>query len=126
MVDTSFFIDLRRQRDPGAIQIWTEITAGMRTASISPIVIYELWVGGRLNREEEAFYSACFSLIEEAPLLGGAAMVAGEWMRRFPDRSESLIRDALIAASALGRGEPVLTRNVRDFTLFPDVRVETY
>jgi predicted nucleic acid-binding protein len=53
-------------------------------------------------------------------------MQAGEWLRLVGERSEPLFRDALIAATALERTETVLTRNVRDFSLFSGVEVETY
>jgi predicted nucleic acid-binding protein len=79
-----------------------------------------------MDRDEEAFYRARFTLIEEVPLRASTAMRAGVWLRTVPERTEPLLRDALIAARALERGEPVLTRNVRDFGLFPDVHVETY
>jgi tRNA(fMet)-specific endonuclease VapC len=126
MLDTAFFIDLRSQRHQGAAQAWGEIAAGNSSAAISPIAIYELWVGSRMDRDEEAFYRACFLLLEEAPLPGTVAMQAGTWMRSERDRPEWLFRDALIAASALERDEAVLTRNVRDFARFPGVRVESY
>jgi predicted nucleic acid-binding protein len=126
MLDTSFFIDLRSRRDPGAVAVWSEIVAGRLTAAVSAIAIYELWVGSRISREEEAFYQACLAFLEEAPLLGSAAMTAGAWLRLARERTEPLFRDALIAATALERSERVLTRNVRDFSLFPAVEVETY
>jgi predicted nucleic acid-binding protein len=126
MLDTAFFIDLRSRRNPGASAVWEDIVSGRLSAAVSPIVIFELWVGSRLSREEEAFYRACFRFLEEAPLLGSAAMQAGEWLRLVGERSEPLFRDALIAATALERTETVLTRNVRDFSLFSGVEVETY
>ena len=125
MIDTAFFIDLRR-REPGAVEVWADIVSRRVTAATSPIVLYELWVGTRLSREEEAFYRACMTFLEDAPLLSSAAIRAGAWLRLVGNRTEALFRDALIAATALERSEPVLTRNVRDFSMFPDVRVETY
>ena len=124
MLDTSFFIDLRSRRDPGAVAFWAQV--GSLSAATSPIVLYELWVGSGMSREEEAFYRACMAFLDEAPLRNSAAITAGIWLRLVGDRSEPLLRDALIGATAVERSERVLTRNGWDFSQFPDFRVETY
>ena len=126
MLDTTFFIDLRRQTHPGARALWQEILAGNITAAISPIAIYELWVGGGISRDEETFYESCFQFLEHVPLTSTVARLAGVWLRGLGDRTEPLFRDALIAAAAVELREKVFTRNVRDFTLFPCVQVESY
>jgi len=126
ILDTTFFIDLRSQKHQGAMALWQEIQAGTKTAAVSPITIYELWVGSTIGRTEEAFYEACFSFLEETNLSSSSARMAGVWLRTRGDRTEALFRDALIAATAVERGEPVFTTNVRDFSSFAGVRVETY
>jgi toxin FitB len=50
------------------------------------------------------------------------AMVASmfrEWARLMAKRSDRLLEDAMIAATARVRGLVVVTRNVRDFETFP-------
>lgn len=126
ILDTSFFIDIRRGRDNEAARLWDAIMGGTRTAAFSAVTAYELWVGTRFTREEEILFESMFTILEAVPISITAAKLAGMWLRNVPDRSEALSRDALIAASALERGEAVITRNVDDFSFFPGVRVESY
>lgn len=71
---------------------------------------------GGITHDEEVFYSSSFSFLEEVPLTTETAQQAAIWLRGLPGAfPESLARDALIAAAAMERGEPVYTRNVRDF-----------
>lgn len=118
LFDTTFFIDLRRGRSAGAVDFWERLQTGETTGSYSPITVYELWVGQRFDREEEVFYESILALLEEVPLTSAAAKVAASWLRLMSGVSESLIRDALIAATAAGRGERVCTLNSRDFAQF--------
>ena len=118
LLDTTFFIDLHRGH-LGAHRVWDKIEAGNLTASFSTITAFELWLGEHVSRAEELFYLALFNLLEEATLTVSAAVRAALWLRSFPENlSERFIRDALIAASALERGEVVYTQNVRDFQRF--------
>jgi len=126
ILDTPFFIDVRRGQDREADEVWDAIVGGARTGAFSAVTAYELWVGQRFSREEEILYESMFLMLEGVPISISAAKQAGSWLRSFPDRSEALSRDALIAASAVERGEAVITRNVSDFSLFPGVEVETY
>jgi predicted nucleic acid-binding protein len=121
--DTDFFIDLHRGNVEAAT-VWQRVQDGTLTASVSPITAYELWVGAGLNREEETFYRATFSFLEEAVLTSSAAMEAGVWLRG-RERQETLVRDSFSAATAFERGERVITANLRDFRQFP-IEVEAY
>jgi predicted nucleic acid-binding protein len=125
LLDTTFFIDLRRGRNEGALSLWQSLQSGSASGAYSPITVFELWVGQRFNREEEVFYESVLSFLEEAPLTSGAAKSAALWLRQIGSASEALIRDALIAATASERDEPVRTLNQRDFGRFP-VTVHTY
>lgn len=126
LLDTTLFIDLRRSNDAGARALWERIEDGDLLGAYSPLTVYELWVGQRFDRAEEVFYESLCSLLEEAPLTGNAARLAGRWLRNFTDeRSEVLARDALTAATAAQRGESVCTMNQRDFARF-GAKVITY
>ncbi len=64
--------------------------------------------------------------VEEVPLTTVEAETAALWLRGLSlSVSEAIVRDAFIAATAAGRGEPIYTRNVRDFKRFY-TDVQTY
>jgi predicted nucleic acid-binding protein len=116
LFDTSFFIDVRRAGHPGAVSLWSELLSGRITGAYSPVTVYELWVGQSMTREEEVFFETAFEILEEAPLTAEASRRAGFWLRGLArTTAEKRVRDALIAATADVRGEPVCTGNVRDF-----------
>ncbi len=118
LLDTTFFIDLHRG-DAGARRLWERLRGGDLTGSFSTITAFELWVGSHVSESEEDFYDALFFLLDAAARTLSAATQAGLWLRGLPERvSESLVRDALIAATAAERSEVIYTRNVRDFQRF--------
>ena len=125
LLDTSFFIDIRRGGDEGADKLWEAIKSGERTGSYSAVTTYELWVGQRFSREEELLYESMFVLLESTDIEVGDAKRAGQWLRTLGERSELIFRDALFASAAVRRGEPVVTRNLTDFRRLPSVEVET-
>lgn len=125
LLDTSFFIDLRRG-DAGASETWTRIEVGAVAGAYSSLTAYELWLSKSLTRSDEVFYTGMFTLLEEATLTAGVARQTALWIRSLPRRSrERRLRDAFIAASAAERSEAVCTRNVRDFRRYP-VSIERY
>ena len=126
LLDTSFFIDIRRGGDESADRLWDAIKNGDRTGSYSAVTAYELWVGGRFSREEELLYESMFVLLEATAIEVEDAKRAGQWLRELGERSEMIFRDALIASAAVRRGERVVTRNITDFQKIPSVEVESY
>lgn len=126
MFDTTFFIDLRRGRSAGAQIVWDSGLNGNVLGAYSPMTVYELWVGQRFDRDEEAFYRSMFAVLEEIPLTSAAARTAAAWLRGMSSVvTEVLIRDALIAATAdIVRAE-VCTANRRDFARFP-IQIRAY
>lgn len=117
LLDTTFFIDYHRG-DPGAQSLWLEIADSGITAAVSAITVFELWVG-TLSRGEELTYRAMLMALDEAPLTNAEAEAAALWLRdASPRTSESVVRDAFIAATAMLRQEVIYTRNVRDFARF--------
>lgn len=125
ILDTTFFIDLRKG-NAGAEQLWAQLQAGRMTAAFSSMTAFELWVGEQFEEDDQQFYLGAFAILEEALLSAFAAAQAGTWLRLLSRRTrERRLRDALIAATALEREEPVFTRNLRDFARFP-IKVETY
>ena len=102
------------------------VRTGRISAAFSSITVFELWVAEESGVDDERFYGGAFAILEEALLSALAAAQAAIWLRPFSRITrERRLRDALIAATAFERGEPVYTRNLRDFNRFP-VKVETY
>jgi len=122
LFDTTVLIDYYRG-DTGAQALVEAVIIGTMTASYSPVTSFEIWMG-ITTHEEEIDYLAVMQLLEEAPLSASMARTAAGWLkRRSASQSEALFRDALIAAAASERREPIYTRNARDFTRFyADVR----
>jgi predicted nucleic acid-binding protein len=108
LLDTSAIIDYL-QDEPYAVTLVEQIGTGTITASYSPITEAELWMG-TMREQEELIVLALLRRCEFTPLDSLTARLAGELLRK---RSEGERRrhvgDALIAAAAMRRGEPVVT-----------------
>ena len=118
LFDTTVFVDYRRG-DTAAQALIQPILDGLSTASFSPITVAELWQGKMTDRKEELEYTALLTVMEEAPLGSNSARVAGYKLRDCSyNQKADLFADALIAATAEERGEPIYTRNYKDFARF--------
>jgi predicted nucleic acid-binding protein len=122
-LDTTFLIDLYRQ-DDGAVRVWNRVVAGELQVAYSPIAVLEIWLGN-FSSGEERFYEDVLLLAEEIPLGSAAAKHAAVNLKRLQPVAERIVRDALIAASANGHGDVILTRNRRDFQQFTDL-IDSY
>lgn len=118
LFDTTVFVDYRRG-DQSARDLVQPVLDKLSTASFSPITVAELWQGKMRDRKEELEYAALITVMEEAPLRSSAARVAGYNIRDYGyNQKADLFADALIAATAEDRNEPLYTRNYRDMALF--------
>lgn len=118
LFDTTVLIDYRRG-DPAAQSLVKPVLDGRSTASFSPITVAELWQGKMKDRKEELEYTAILSVMEEAPLRSDEARRAGDKIRGYGyNQKANLFADALIAATAEERDEPLYTRNDRDMSRF--------
>ncbi len=114
LFDTTVFIDYHRG-DTNAIGLIQRVIHGEMTAAYSSITIFELWVG-TMNPEEEAIYTNILISMEEAIMNVEVARRAATLLRNIPLAEQMRLRvDALIAATAALRQEPLYTRNIRDF-----------
>jgi len=101
------------------------VLAGSITASYSAITSFEIW-SGISSAQEESDYLLFLAFCDEVALTGSMARRAALMLRGVTGRgAEALSRDALIAATAEERGEPVYTRNTRDSRRF-NVNVQSY
>jgi len=119
LFDTGVFIDWWRG-DTGAVNLVDGVKTGHLTASYSSLTIAELWQLPELGRQEEIEYVALTRrYLQEAPLGFEAARLAGRWLRDCTsNQRRELFADALIAATAQLRGEPVYSRNDRQLRRF--------
>jgi predicted nucleic acid-binding protein len=126
LLDTNVISELRRQRPHGAVISWLEGVAD-QDLHLSAVTLGELQAGVEITREQdperasqiEAWIDQVAQTWNVLPLDGRTLRVWAKLMHR---RSDDLLADALIAATAIVHHLVVVTRNVRDFAL---LEVET-
>jgi toxin FitB len=125
LLDTNVVSELRRVRPHGAVLAWLQ---AVRDADLhlSAVTIGELQSGVEMTREQDPIKAMEIEawLERVASTYNVLAMDARTfrcWARLLHRRSNNLVEDAMIAATAEVHNLTVVTRNVRDFVLF-DVR----
>lgn len=123
LLDTNVVSELRKVRPHGAVLAWIQ---GVPEGAlwIAALTLGELQAGAELTRKQDAAKAEAIegwidqlaSAYEVIPM--DAAMFR-EWARLLAGKSDALLEDAMIAATAKVRGLVVVTRNVRDFKMFP-------
>jgi predicted nucleic acid-binding protein len=120
LVDTSVAVDHLRG-DESAVELLHELVFGDETLISSEVVRFELLAGVRAAETDalEEFFSA----VSWIPVDEQISRVAGALAREHR-AAHSGIDDAdyLIAATALVCGAELLTKNVRHFPMFGDLR----
>lgn len=119
LLDTNVISELRRPRPHGAVVAWLEGVAD-HDLRLSAVTLGELQAGVEITREQDPEKASQIdSWIDQVaqtwnilPLDGRTFRVWAKLMHR---RSDDLLADALIAATALTHHLLVVTRNVRDF-----------
>lgn len=126
LLDTNVISELRRKRPHGAVVAWLEGVAD-KDLHLSAVTLGELQAGVEITREQdpekasqiESWIDQVAQTWNVLPLDGRTFRVWAKLMHR---RSDDLLADALIAATALVHHLVVVTRNVNDFAL---LEVET-
>ena len=125
LLDTIVVSELRRVRPHGAVLAWLQNVRD-EDLHVSAVTIGEIQSGIEITREQDQAKAAEIEawleqVAETHNVLSMDARTFRAWARLMHRRSDDLIEDAMIAATAAVHHLIVVTRNVRDFESF-DVR----
>ena len=121
LLDTNVVSELRKRKPHGAVLAWLDAQAPAGLF-ISAMTFGELQRGIELTREQDVSKAAELETWLEDVLASGQVLpldapVCRAWARLMHRRSEALVEDAFIAASAQVHRLTIASRNVRDFKL---------
>lgn len=119
LLDTNVISELRRPKPAAAVVQWIE-RAKEENLFISAVSIGEIQAGIELTRQQDPEKAALISawldqLMQSSQILNLGAATMRIWGRLMHRKSNTIIEDALIAASAIEHQLKVVTRNVKDF-----------
>ncbi|WP_374593855.1 type II toxin-antitoxin system VapC family toxin [Aquabacterium sp.] len=119
LLDTNVVSELRKPRPHGAVVAWLR-TLDDAQLFLSAVTVGEIQAGIELTREQdpnkadeiEAWLAHVAAAYNVLPMDAAAFR---DWARLMHRQSDTLIEDAMIAATARTHGLTVATRNVADF-----------
>ncbi|HLQ93933.1 MAG TPA: type II toxin-antitoxin system VapC family toxin [Xanthobacteraceae bacterium] len=122
LLDTNVVSELRRPKPHGAVLAWLQ-NINDRDLHLSAVTFGEFQAGIEITREQDPTKAAEIEqwvdrVAVNWKILPMDAVTFRVWAKLMHRRSNALLDDAMIAATALVHGLQVVTRNVRDFKDF--------
>jgi predicted nucleic acid-binding protein len=119
LLDMNVVSELRRPRPHGAVVAWLESVADA-DLYLSAVTIGEIQAAIEITREQDAAKAQEIEAwLEQVALtfniLAMDARAFRAWAKLMHRRSDEILEDAMIAATATVHNLTVVTRNVRDF-----------
>ena len=122
LLDTNVVSELRKPKPHGAVVAWLKQLRDEQLF-LSAVTLGELQAGIEKTRGQDSKKAAEIEvwvdqLTESIQVLPMDAACFREWARVTNGKSDTLVEDAMIAATARVHGLTVATRNERDFKAF--------
>jgi predicted nucleic acid-binding protein len=122
VLDTNVVSELRRPRPNPAVVGWLSGTTAGRIF-IAAVSFGELQAGVEMTRRQDPEKAAAIEgwidgVAASSSIIPMDEVIFRRWARLMHRRSDDLIEDAMIAATAMVHNMTVVTRNLRDFEQF--------
>lgn len=124
ILDSCFLIDVMTAEEAAVAKL-EELEAGARPVAVATPSITEVERG--MDRPSVEAFEGVLERISVVPFDHATARTAAAVLRRLDENGTPIsAMDAMIAASALERDEPVVTRNVSEFRRVERLNVTPY
>ena len=115
LIDSDVLIEVSRAKDASIVSKWRELSQSDALILFSPVTAAELWAGARPIEHDSL--EALFGALVCAPADAAAGRHAGDYLRRYRKSHNVELGDALIAATAVGNGAMLWTRNRKHYPM---------